>query len=232
MLDFDLTTSRGSLDSALDEETIGRLADRYERICFPADKIVFQEGEEGDRLYVILRGEMVVLKDMGWGPRELKRARDGEVVGEMSMITGARRTATVRAVRETECVQLGREEFQKLVESDTGFARQMMRMLSERLARSDDRAMEELLNSHRALIFALAEQADSRDPETGAHLQRTRHYCARLSELLLTHPRFEGRVGPGFVESIFHLSPLHDIGTPFRAPDAWSALSNTAGWKA
>ena len=62
------------------------------------------------------------------------------------------------------------------------------------------------------MIFSLAKLAESRDPETGAHLYRVREYCALLAELLADHPQFAATIDDSFIEAIYLVSPLHDIG--------------------
>jgi len=61
-------------------------------------------------------------------------------------------------------------------------------------------------------IFALAKLAESRDPETGAHLERVRSYCRVTARRLQSHSRFQGQVDQEFVGLIYQTSPLHDIG--------------------
>jgi putative two-component system response regulator len=61
-------------------------------------------------------------------------------------------------------------------------------------------------------IFALAKLAESRDPETGAHLERVCNYSRLLAQYLSTQPKFQSQVDDGFVRMIYQTSPLHDIG--------------------
>lgn len=61
-------------------------------------------------------------------------------------------------------------------------------------------------------IFVLAKLAESRDPETGAHLERVRHYSRLLAEHLRTLPEYEAKIDDEFVHLLFLTSPLHDIG--------------------
>jgi putative two-component system response regulator len=61
-------------------------------------------------------------------------------------------------------------------------------------------------------IFVLAKLAESRDPETGAHLERVRSYCHALAEHLQHSARFSGELDDDYVRLIFETSPLHDIG--------------------
>jgi len=61
-------------------------------------------------------------------------------------------------------------------------------------------------------IFALAKLAESRDPETGAHLERVRSYSRVLADHLVSLPGLQKELGPGYANLMFQTSPLHDIG--------------------
>lgn len=61
-------------------------------------------------------------------------------------------------------------------------------------------------------IFAMARLAESRDPETGAHLERVRGYCRVLAEAAARRPEFAGQIDGAFVRMLYLTSPLHDIG--------------------
>ncbi len=68
------------------------------------------------------------------------------------------------------------------------------------------------LETRDVAIFALAKLAESRDPETGAHLERIRHYCRLLATHLATVEQYTSVVTADFIRLIFLTSPLHDIG--------------------
>jgi putative two-component system response regulator len=61
-------------------------------------------------------------------------------------------------------------------------------------------------------IFAMARLAESRDPETGAHLERVRNYARILAEDLSLLPEFRLTVDQPYIHLIYLTSPLHDIG--------------------
>ena len=61
-------------------------------------------------------------------------------------------------------------------------------------------------------IFALAKLAESRDPETGAHLERVRNYCQVLAQQLIAQSPPHAPLDPGYAHMLFQTSPLHDIG--------------------
>lgn len=72
--------------------------------------------------------------------------------------------------------------------------------------------VKEITSAQMAMIFATSKLAESKDPETGAHLERLRIFCKVLSEHLAQDDRFKEIVTPKFSEAIFAASPLHDIG--------------------
>jgi putative two-component system response regulator len=61
-------------------------------------------------------------------------------------------------------------------------------------------------------IFAMAKLAESRDSETGAHLERVRTYCQLLAQQLCSNPEIAKSLEAGFAQMIYMTSPLHDIG--------------------
>jgi len=70
----------------------------------------------------------------------------------------------------------------------------------------------ELIRTRDAIIFGLARLAESRDRETGRHLERIASYSTRLAAELRKLPRYQEAVSPGFVRVIGVSSALHDIG--------------------
>jgi response regulator RpfG family c-di-GMP phosphodiesterase len=68
-------------------------------------------------------------------------------------------------------------------------------------------------------IMALASLAETRDNETGNHLKRTQNYMRALAMKLRNHPRFMDFLTDDNIESLYKLSPLHDIGK-VGIPDA------------
>lgn len=74
------------------------------------------------------------------------------------------------------------------------------------------RSAQDLLRTRDAVIFGLAKLAESRDPETGQHLERISLYSTRLATALRSVPRYHGQVTPGFIRLLGISSVLHDIG--------------------
>jgi HD-GYP domain-containing protein (c-di-GMP phosphodiesterase class II) len=74
------------------------------------------------------------------------------------------------------------------------------------------KSARELVRTRDAVIFGLAKLAESRDPETGHHLERIALYSARLAKALRRLPRYRNIVSSDFVKMIGVSSALHDIG--------------------
>jgi len=69
-----------------------------------------------------------------------------------------------------------------------------------------------LTSAQLGAIFAMSKLAESRDPETGAHLERMREYCKVISIQLSKLDRYKNLINDMFVNDIYAASPLHDIG--------------------
>jgi putative two-component system response regulator len=68
------------------------------------------------------------------------------------------------------------------------------------------------METRHVAIFALAKLADSRDPETGLHLERMREFARVLAREVARQEDRRDRLPPDFVDIIYLTSPLHDIG--------------------
>jgi response regulator RpfG family c-di-GMP phosphodiesterase len=212
MLDIIPILSTSELFSGLSKASLERIALRLKPVSFARDVVICREGEAGSTMYVITKGNVSVSSDMGWGQRELDRKGPGAVFGEMALITNDARSATVRALEATECLQLDSADFDSLLDQDPDLAQRIAKIMTRRFSSLVHRTSNELIGAYRALIFALANMTESRDPETGAHLERTRNYCVVLAEELMKCGRYRDYIDHQFIDGIYQAAPLHDIG--------------------
>lgn len=68
------------------------------------------------------------------------------------------------------------------------------------------------LESREVIIFSLAKLAESRDQDTGTHLERIREYCRVIAEHLATQEKFRDEVDGDYIQLLYMTSPLHDVG--------------------
>lgn len=100
--------------------------------------IICQEGETGDYFYLIVKGEAEVRKR----DRVVAILRAGEIFGEMSLLTGEPRSATVTAVSPMDLYQINKEGFEWLLNRSTHLARGISRTLARRLQVSTESQVE------------------------------------------------------------------------------------------
>lgn len=82
---------------------------------FEPGEVIFREGDRGDRLYIIVDGEVEVVKEeLGKGETTLARRGPGECFGEMALVSDTPRTATVRSRTSLNVLTMDREAFHAL----------------------------------------------------------------------------------------------------------------------
>ena len=87
-----------------------------------------------------------------------------------------------------------------------------LRRYQRRLEEMVQDQVREIADSQMATIFALAKLAESRDDETGHHLERVREVCGLLGEGLRSEGTYASQVGEDFLRDLCQASILHDIG--------------------
>jgi NTE family protein len=97
---------------------------------------VLREGDEADDLFVVLRGRMRVVSRASGDERTLRVLGPGAAIGELALLTGAPRSASVQALRDTTLLRLHRDSFVDLIERDAGFAAAVARELALQLQAS------------------------------------------------------------------------------------------------
>lgn len=119
------------------------LASASETRLFAPGEIVVHQGDEDDELFMIERGEVAVLiegDDASAAASEVARLKKGQFFGEMALITGEKRRATVRAVTECELVVIGYDAFHRILTESPDLAGELSRVLAERQMMLDERA--------------------------------------------------------------------------------------------
>ncbi|HMG46491.1 MAG TPA: cyclic nucleotide-binding domain-containing protein [Allosphingosinicella sp.] len=104
------------LGSTVTSEDLAEVLATAEIQSVKAGETIIKEGEANYDIFVIRQGSMVVEKDIGGKPVFLSYLPAGSYVGEMALIDGGRRTATVRAAIKSEVIKLGGDAFRALLE--------------------------------------------------------------------------------------------------------------------
>ena len=123
-----------------DLENVARLM--VSRIYRPGD-LVLHEGDEAVGFFVVTSGRLEVVKGLNSeSPHLLATLGPGEFFGETALLDNYRRTASVRAVEETECLVMPRWEFLSQLQQQPAMAMQLLRVMARRLRETDERLLE------------------------------------------------------------------------------------------
>jgi cGMP-dependent protein kinase 2 len=120
--------------SGLKPEDVAEVLETKEIREVKANETIINEGEEGTDIFVIRRGSMVVEKNVAGKPVFLSYLPAGSYVGEMALIGGGRRTATVRAAIKSEVIRLDGSAFKRLLDSKP----ELLRTARAEMARRQD----------------------------------------------------------------------------------------------
>jgi NTE family protein len=112
---------------------IEQLAARSSVISLSSGDWLFREGEPSDRMFVVLAGRLDVIQQSPTGPRTLRLILPGEAVGEVGVLTGASRSASVQARRDSELLCTDQHEIEKLYDEIPGFAMAMVKAVASHL---------------------------------------------------------------------------------------------------
>ena len=124
--------------SALSREDVAKVLGKLEEISFGASETIVRQGDQGDAFYLIQSGAVQVVLDSGAGKSEVVAIlgpRDW--FGEMALLSGEPRSATIRTIKETVLWRLRREDWDELIEKHPTWLLQFCATLSKRLSYVD-----------------------------------------------------------------------------------------------
>lgn len=123
------------LFGGLDEAALDEVASHLEWLLVPGGETICRQGEEGDGLYLVFSGRLVVLREEAVGEEiRVGEVGRGDSVGEMAVLTGQRRSATVRALRDVVVARLSADRASLVLGRYPGALLAIIRTLAGRLA--------------------------------------------------------------------------------------------------
>ncbi len=132
------TLRKVELLSQMTDEELTVLAERLRFSQFAQGDIISRQGATAHWLYIIVSGRAEVYLELPGGrKRVLRELGRGNFFGEMGLMTGAPRSATVLAKTDVECYRLDKEMFEELLRARPAIAEEMARVLAARKAEQD-----------------------------------------------------------------------------------------------
>ncbi|GAB5606022.1 cyclic nucleotide-binding domain-containing protein [Sideroxyarcus sp. TK5] len=147
------TLHRIDLFSSMTEEELKWLAEHLRFAPFAKGNLITRQGDQQSHgLYILIRGEAEVYIEAEHGERRtLNILHKGDFFGEMALLTGAPRRASVVALTDVECYRLDKEAFEEILRARPTIAEEVSHMLAVRTAE---------LNSAKQDIDAVSSQPD------------------------------------------------------------------------
>lgn len=119
----------------LDASFLQEAQEGFELVHIVGGEVLVRQGSPSDALYILIRGRLVATqRDANGDTVRLGEIGRGEIIGEMSVLTGATRMATVAALRDSQLVRIPNEMFLRFMQHHSSVMRQFIRLLMNRLA--------------------------------------------------------------------------------------------------
>ena len=123
---------------SLDEAKLADLAPFFATETFQPGREIVRQNDPGDKFYIIARGQVEVWRteEQSGNTKRVAVLQDGDFFGEITLITGFPRTATVRAMTVCTCISLERGQFNRMMDRFPELRRQLSEVAVQRLRES------------------------------------------------------------------------------------------------
>ncbi len=142
------------------DEIIKKIANMCSKKSFKKGTAIIEEGEPGDELFVILKGEIDILKETiqkeKYTVTTLNANMGGIYVGELALIDNDRRSATVIAKSDCECLVVKRENFIKFGDENPKIGLQVTRAIASQLSSKLRKTNADVITLFSALVDEIA----------------------------------------------------------------------------
>ena len=148
-----------------DDASLSALIERARWYSLTGGMELFHQGDEADAVYFVLTGRLIVVRKSDAGEDVLGYIRSGEPVGEMSLLAGDRRSASVYALRDTELLAIDKADAEHLLDCCADFSRALAHSIVLRARHPNDS-----FKHASPRVFAAIGSSPSIDIETHARL--------------------------------------------------------------
>jgi NTE family protein len=204
-----LATCLTQVFGSIDDEFVDNVMAMVDWKELAGGATLFREGEAEDGVYFVISGRLRATVGRNGLRRTLNEVGRGETVGEMAVITGEPRSATVIAIRDTVLAHADRATFKRLCLSQPALSLNMAKLTIERLKRTATR--EKINRPATICVLAITDGID------------THEFAERLRGAL-------DRWGVATLESSAHVDQQFGAGTAQSTPDQAEAYQKLTLW--
>jgi len=116
---------------------------------FPKGTVLFREGELGRDMFIIQKGKVQVRKKVGTTEKVLAELSEGEFFGEMALLMGMDRSATVEVIEDSKILVVSPDTFESLLKGNIEIALKMLKKMASRLRALDERLETAILEAQK-----------------------------------------------------------------------------------
>lgn len=164
------------LFSSLGNEELDAIARVTFAKRFSRDHLIFLADEEGDTLFIIIRGKVKATQFSESGKEIIfSMLGEGDFFGDMSLLDGRPRSASVVTVEDSELLLLRRSDFHRLIETHPKIALTLLKELTTRLRRADERiqslALLDVAGRVAGILLQIADESGREAPGGGIFIR-------------------------------------------------------------
>ena len=136
---MDEALARAGIFQGVEPTAVAALAKQLQPVDFPRGHVIFNEGEPGDRLYIITTGKVKIGRRSPDGRENLLTIMGpSDMFGELSIFDPGPRTSTATTVTEVRAVTMDRDALKSWIDQRPEIAEQLLRVLARRLRRTNN----------------------------------------------------------------------------------------------
>ena len=175
---------------------------------FPKGSVLFQEGDEGEEMYILRSGKVAIKKRVPHGEVTLAVLEKGDFFGEMAILERMPRSATAEMVEDGDLVVIGGEVFGDMIKNTPEIAVRMLRKYSIRL-RETTRQMEQMSPGGVATGATEAQEPPTRPPGRSVQAEAVAFFLSKPTGNVF--PVFKTDSLIGRYDSVTGMSPEIDL---------------------
>ncbi|MCJ7616885.1 MAG: cyclic nucleotide-binding domain-containing protein [Desulfobacterales bacterium] len=133
------------LFSSIPYNQLSGIAKLFEPVSVKKGDIICEEGEPGDTMFIIKSGSVGVFITQDGNEMFVSYLHRGDFFGEMALLTGKVRSATIKVILDADLYRLKRQDFEQLLHKNPNIGLYLSRLYAHRFAQSDQQALNEPL---------------------------------------------------------------------------------------